>query len=237
MASVTNTVMKIFRGPSPGQNRPSAQTPRLTRRSSGLAELAKLLNSEESLCVLDLGYTSPANIRYFTERGHKIYSEDLLVASTDPALLTKDESGNSVVNEKQFLAENLVYSNALFDLVLCWNMADYMEESLVKPVVGRLWSLMKPGAMLLAFFHTREAGPDAPCYRYHMVGSDSLEMQPIDRRREHRRGPTAAVHTAASSFRLQRVFNNRHIENLFRDFASIKFFLARDNVREVLVVR
>ena len=237
MASVTNTVMKIFRGPSPGQNRPSAQTPRLTRRSSGLAELAKLLNSEESLCVLDLGYTSPANIRYFTERGHKIYSEDLLVASTDPALLTKDESGNSVVNEKQFLAENLVYSNALFDLVLCWNMADYMEESLVKPVVGRLWSLMKPGAMLLAFFHTREAGPDAPCYRYHMVGSDSLEMQPIDPRREARRGPTGAVHTAVSSFRLQRVFNNRHIENLFRDFASIKFFLARDNVREVLVVR
>ena len=36
---------------------------------------------------------------------------------------------------------------------------------------------------------------------------------------------------------LQRVFNNRHIENLFRDFASIKFFLSRDNVREVLVVR
>jgi len=28
-----------------------------------------------------------------------------------------------------------------------------------------------------------------------------------------------------------------HRENLFRDFSSIKFFLARDNVREVLVVR
>ena len=237
MASVTNAVMKIFRGPSPSPNRPSAQAPRLTRRSSGLTELAKFLNSDASLCVLDLGYTSPANIRYFTERGHKIYSEDLLVASTDPALLTKDENGNSVPDEKRFLSENLVYSNALFDLVLCWNMADYMEESLVKPVVGRLWSLMKPGAMLLAFFHTREAGPDAPCYRYHMVGSDSLEMQPIDPRRELRRGPTGAVHTAVSSFRLQRVFNNRHIENLFRDFASIKFFLARDNVREVLVVR
>ena len=36
---------------------------------------------------------------------------------------------------------------------------------------------------------------------------------------------------------LQRVFNNRHIETLFRDFASIKFFLSRDNIREVLVVR
>jgi hypothetical protein len=231
--------MKLFRGSTdPGQSRVAAKVARLNRRSSGLAELAKLLNSEASLCVLDLGYTSPSNIRYFTERGHKIYSEDLLVASTDPALLTKDEAGNSVPDEKQFLAANLVYPNAQFDLVLCWNMADYMEEALVKPIVGRLWSLMKPGAMLLAFFHTKEAGPDAPCYRYHVVGTDMLEMQPIDPSREGRRSPTGAVHNVANThFRLQRVFNNRHIENLFRDFASIKFFLARDNVREVLVVR
>src|SRR6184192_568828 len=225
--------MKLFRGSTnPGQSRVAAKIPRLSRRSSGLAELAKLLNSEASLCVLDLGYTSPSNIRYFTERGHKIYSEDLLVASTDPALLTKDDAGNSVPDEKQFLADNLVYPNAQFDLVLCWNMADYMEEALVKPIVGRLWSLMKPGGMLLAFFHTREAGPDAPCYRYHIVGTDTLEMQHIEPRRD-RKGPAGA----AGRFRLQRVFNNRHIENLFRDFSSIKFFLARDNVREVLVVR
>jgi len=60
-----------------------------------------------------------------------------------------------------------------------------------------------------------------------------LEMQKIELRREARRGSAAN----SDSFQLQRVFNNRHIENLFRDFASIKFFLARDNIREVLVVR
>jgi hypothetical protein len=65
-----------------------------------------------------------------------------------------------------------------------------------------------------------------------------LEMQPIAARREVRKGPTGATHSAVGGgFRLQRVFNNRHIETLFRDFASIKFFLARDHVREVLVVR
>jgi hypothetical protein len=62
------------------------------------------------------------------------------------------------------------------------------------------------------------------------VGGDTLEMQHIARGDGKKGGP-------ASKFRLQRVFNNRNIENLFRDFASIKFFLARDNVREVLVVR
>jgi hypothetical protein len=51
------------------------------------------------------------------------------------------------------------------------------------------------------------------------VSKDTLELQPV-------RG-----------FRLQRVFNNRHVENLFREYQSIKFFLGRDNMREVLVIR
>jgi SAM-dependent methyltransferase len=231
--------MKLFRGSSDSSAQGQVQTAqRLARRSSGLAELAKSLASEETLCVLDLGYTSAANIRYLTERGHKIYSEDLLIASTDPALATVNEEGKPALDSKRFLTENLTYPAAHFDIVLCWNLADYLDESLVKPVVGRLWSVLKPGGVLLAFFHTREAGPDAPCFRYHITGADTLEMQAIEPRKETRRGPTGAVHTAIqSSFRLQRVFNNRHVENLFRDFASIKFFLSRDTIREVLVVR
>lgn len=230
--------MKLFRS-SGGASRETPQpTQKLTRRSSGLGELSRLWDSETPLCVLDLGSTSPSNIRFFTERGHKIYSEDLLVASTESHLTTKDEQGNVVLDSRQFLSENLQYPAAHFDAILCWNLPDYLDESLVRPVMGRLWSVLKPGGMLLAFFHTKDAGPDSPCYRFHILDKDALEMQRIVLKREARRGPTGAVHTAiADGFRLQRVFNNRHIETLFRDFASIKFFLARDNVREVLVVR
>ena len=238
MASVTQNFMKLFRGSS-GSPAQTPQVPqKLTRRSSGLGELSRLWDSETPLCVLDLGSTSAANIRFFTERSHKIYSEDLLVASTEPHLVTKDEQGAMVLDSRKFLADNLQYPAAHFDVVLCWNLPDYLDESLVRPVMGRLWSVLKPGGMLLAFFHTKDAGPDSPCYRFHIVEKDILEMQRIMMRREARRGPTGAIHTAVvDSFRLQRVFNNRHIETLFRDFASIKFFLARDNVREVLVVR
>jgi SAM-dependent methyltransferase len=189
-----------------------------------MGEVTRSLGAQEGLCILDLGATSPNNIRFFTERGHKSYSEDLLVGSLDPSLAIQDEQGNRVLDEKRFLAENLAYENGLFDIVFCWNLPDYLDESLVKPVVARLWSSMKPGGLLLAFFHTKDAGPDAPCYRYHITGSDAQEMQHI-------------IAPGKGSFRLQRVFNNRHIENLFRDFSSIKFFLARDNIREVLVIR
>ncbi len=226
MASVAHTLMRLFRGSPAGSAESAAKAPaqKITRRSSGMGELVRTLSTQEGLCVLDLGATSPSNIRFFTERGHKCYSEDLLLSSIDPSLAIQDEHGNRVLDEKRFLSENLAYSGALFDIVFCWNLPDYMDESLVKPVVARLWSVMKPGGMLLAFFHTKDAGPDAPCHRYHILGNDLLEMQQI-------------LAPGKGSFRLQRVFNNRHIENLFRDFASIKFFLARDNIREVLVIR
>ena len=231
--------MRLFRG-SPAESEQHARTssgPRagLVRRSTGLGEFTRALGKAEDLCILDLGPTSAPNIRHFTGLGYKVYSEDLLLASMDPTLRITGEDGKPAVDSKRFLSENLTQQPAAVDAILCWDMADYMEESLVKPVIGRFWSVLKPGGVLLAFFHTKDAGPDAPCYRYHIKGDDALELQ--------RTGPAAdsgarkAATNESSGWRLQRVFNNRHIENLFRDFSSIKFFLARDNVREVLVIR
>jgi len=196
-----------------------------------MGEISRLLNAQEGLCVLDLGATSASNIRFLTERGHKNYSEDLLRASFDPDLRVRDAAGKTTLDSNKFMEENLLFESSVFDVVLCWNLPDYMDESLVKPVVDRLWSAMKPGGLLLAFFHTRDAGPDAPCYRFHINGTDTLDMQEIKLPSPGRLG------AEKQPLRLQRVFNNRHIENLFRDFASIKFFLARDSIREVLVVR
>jgi hypothetical protein len=87
-------------------------------------------------------------------------------------------------------AENLTYTTTLFDAVLCWDIPDYLPEAVVRPAVERLLRVTKTGGVLLSFFHTRDAGPDAPYYRYHIVGDDQLELQ---------QGPR---------FRLQRIFNN-----------------------------
>ncbi len=232
MSSVAQSLRKLFRGSSsneparPAQSRAQA---RASRRSSGLGELTRALAGREGLCVLDIGPTSPDNIQHFTELGYKVYSEDVLLASRESQYLAADAEGKQLVDEKKFLADNLNYGPQTFDAVLCWDMADYMEEPLVKPVVARLWSVLKPGGLVLAFFHTKDAGPDAPFYRYHIAGTDNIELQLLT-------GGTGRNGNAPAC-RLQRVFNNRHIENLFRDYANIKFFLARDNVREVLVKR
>jgi SAM-dependent methyltransferase len=209
----------------------------VTRRSNGLSELSRSLEGE-GLRVLDLGPTSPQNITFFTGLGHRIHNEDVLLASCDPSLLVEAEGGARVPDAKRFLEENLAYDREFFDAVLCWDTPDYLHADLVKPVVERIHSVLKPKGLLLAFFHTKDAGPDAPYHRYHIAAPDTLELQrmeaPASGRHEDARKSSAG---RPAHFRLQRVFNNRHIENLFHDYASIKFFLGRDNIREVLVVR
>ncbi|MGZ4825255.1 MAG: methyltransferase domain-containing protein [Terriglobales bacterium] len=225
MAPVKENLFRFFRGGAVENESPEqAASSRVNRRSSGLKEFSKSISGQEGLCILDLGCTSATNISRLTGTGHKVCTEDLLEAAHDPLLVVPGTDGNKTVDVMRFLRDSLAYQPQMFDAVLCWDVPDYLPEPLVKPVVERLCTLMKPGGILLAFFHTRDAGPDAPHYRYHIAGDDVLQLQ-------------ATARGSHPVYRLQRVFNNRHIENLFREFASLKFFLARDNVREVIVVR
>jgi hypothetical protein len=166
-----------------------------------------------------MGPTSPANIAFLADRNLRIYNEDVLRAAQDPSFLTRQEDGSQRLDAEKFFAENVSYPEHHFDAILCWDVADYLPEELVRPLVDRIHAMLKPRGSLLAFFHSKDAGTDSPHCRYHIVLPDTLEL-------EAEPGP-----------RIQRIFNNRHVENLFRDFASRKFFLGRDNIREVVVVR
>lgn len=216
---------KIFGGSTKEvSDQPQASGARIDRRSSGMKEFMRNIAGQEALSVLDLGATSATNINFLTNRGHALYTEDVLNSAWDPALQITGEDGKPTVDVARFLADNMKFQGRSFDAVLCWDVADYLPEPLVKPVIEKLCSAMKPGGTLLAFFHTKDAGPDAPYYRYHVAGDDMLQLQ-------------ATTKGGGPQFRLQRVFNNRHIENLFKEFASLKFFLSRDNIREVIVIR
>jgi hypothetical protein len=192
---------------------------KISRRSTGFNEFIRAISREEGLKVLDVGSTSPANITFMTGLGHRFHQEDVLRLAGDKSLIIPNGDNGTTIDVDRFLRENLNFRREEFDAVMFWDLADFLPEPLVKPLIERIHVAMKPGGIMLAFFHTKDAGPDAPFYRYNIAAKDTLELQPI-------RG-----------FRLQRIFNNRHIENLFRDYQSIKFFLGRDNIREVLVIR
>ena len=219
VTQLTENLKKLFKPADVEQPWLPPTPPTQLRHSSGVREFCSELKGQQGLRVLDVGAACQANVSFFTGLGHKIYTEDIYPALASNAYRVRGEKGRWRFDPQAFLAENLNYQMLLFDAVLCWDLLDRVEESAVRPLVDRLHWVLKPGGVLLSFFHTAEPGATVPSYRYLIQGAETLELLPL--------GQTP----------LRRPLNNRNIEKLFRTFHSIKFFLARDNLREVLIIR
>ncbi|HZY73511.1 MAG TPA: class I SAM-dependent methyltransferase [Edaphobacter sp.] len=192
---------------------------RTPRHSSGWKELLKHLSTQESLRVLDIGPTSSTNINYITSLGHSIYMANLVEEAAKPEWILPGKDGAPpVFNVDGFLEVNLNFSGRIFDVVILWDTADYLPESLLAPVFSRIHQVLQPGGLMLAFFHAT-ADRETAFNRYHLTDTDVIEMQ------------------HAGNYPLLNVFSNRKIENMLAEFSNYRFFLARDSLREVIITR
>jgi hypothetical protein len=205
-------------GEGTGSSR-GADSSRVPRHSSGWKELQKHLTGQESLRVLDIGPTSSTNINYITGLGHSIYMANLVEEAARPDWVLPTEPGEDPRYDVDgFFEANLQFSGRQFDIVVLWDTADFLPEALVEPVFARLHQVMAPGGLLLAFFHINREANSVFC-RYHLTDTEAVEMQKL--------GNNPLLNT----------FSNRKIEALLHEFSSYRFFLAKDNLREVIATR
>lgn len=183
--------------------------------------MLKHLREADSLRVLDIGPTSPSNVNFLTGLGHSIYMADVVAEAIhgDWVRAPADDGSPSEADLDSFFERHLDFSGRIFDVVLLWTTLDYLPESLLEPMIARLHSSLQPEARVLAFFNTKTAGPESIFYRYHVTDGDAIEMQEAER------------------LPIRQVYSNRKIEKLFSAYANCKFFLAKDNVSEVIIVR
>jgi SAM-dependent methyltransferase len=195
--------------------------PRLPRHSSGWSALHKHLKAEEALRVLDIGPTSPSNINYLTSLGHSVWMADVVdEALKNEWVLPAAEAGAQPgFDVRGFFEQNLNFSGREFDIVLLWTTLDYIPEGLIAPLVEHLHRYVVPGGRILALFHTKQTGPETAFCRYHLTEADNIEMQ------------ESAPHP------VRRIYTNRKIELLFKEFSNYRFFLAKDNLYEVIITR
>ncbi|MGD0730408.1 MAG: methyltransferase domain-containing protein [Terracidiphilus sp.] len=192
----------------------------MPRHSGGWATLRKRFETEAGLNVIDVGYTSPANINYLTGLGHSVFLADPVVdAWTGSWESGTDEDGKPIWDAEGFLKQCLNFGTRTFDVVLLWTALDYMPEQLVAPLVAHLFAVMNPGGQVLAFFHTRIQGEETALCRFHLTPGDDVEVQ------------------LTQQFPIQRAFTNRSIERLFAGWSGHKQFLAKDSVSEVIMTR
>jgi SAM-dependent methyltransferase len=185
----------------------------MPRHSSAWKDLLKYLKAEQGLRILDIGPTSPTNINFLTTLGHGVYMAD------GNWISAPDENGVTHFDVEGFLDSNLDFAGREFDVILLWTTLDYVPQDLVGPLIKRLRSSMRPGGRVMTFFHTKNTGPDTSFCRYHVTDSDTIETQ------------------ETTGYAVQHVYTNRTIEKLFENYANTKFYLAKDNLYEVIITR
>ena len=199
---------------------PGFTGPRVPRHSGGWSVIRKRLETEPGLRIIDVGYTSPANINYLTSLGHSVFLANLVNdACTMDWITGNNEEGDPIWNVESYLEHALNFSGRTFDVVLLWTALDYLPEALVLPVVERLHASMNAGGQVLAFCHTRTKGEETVHCRFHLTAGDDVEVQ------------------LAQPFPIQRAFTNRSIEKLFTGWSGHRQFLAKDSVSEVIMTR
>ena len=199
-----------------------------SRVSNGLKEFMWNVDGLSRGTLLDLGPAWQTTLSFFIERGFRVTSDDLLrswkeflaeeesrlkntLAAADQVDMTPD--GRAV----RFLQNNLHYPQGSFDALLLWDLLDYLEPALAKRVVAILIDILRPGGVVFSIFHSRK--PEG-FQRYRVVDSMTLQMLP------------ATVLCPA-----QRTYQNREIQDLFSRYRTMKSFVSRDQLREVLFIK
>jgi hypothetical protein len=200
-----------------GHKSPKKDAPS-TRQSRGLELFFFNIRDVVGLSVLDCAGANQANIDFLIDLGHKVYSQDL-VRNLDEAFGRDPTEQLNPSRIDYFLQQNFAYPPETLDGVLLWDSLQFMSPALLNATVERLYDVMRPKSYLLAFFTATERALEVPSYSFRIGDNKTIVLTERDIR------PAGQV------------FNNRNLEKLFGKFESVKFFLTRESLREVIVRR
>jgi ubiquinone/menaquinone biosynthesis C-methylase UbiE len=207
-----------------------AQTPFAgpeTRQSHGLDQFCASLEERPGMSILDFAGASQATVSFVTNYGHRLYSDDFVrqldrVFGSVPVGANGAEFFDNQTNPalvSDFFELALGFDDSSFDGALVWDSLQFLSSPLLQTVVAKLHRMLRPGANLLALFHTEERIESIPTFAYRIQDHRTIQM------------------VSRSQRKPAQIFNNRSLEKLFQDFHSVKFFLTRDRLREVIVRR
>ena len=191
----------------------------ITRHSRGLEQFFAYIRDQSGLKILDLAGATQENLSFLTSLGHRVSTQDF-VRSFDETFGTEETQDQGSVNLIQyFLAQNLDFPEDSFDGVLLWDVLQYLPPAVLTAAVDRLAKIVRPRSYMLAFFNSDDKSTTVPATTFRIQDSKNLMLSQRGTRKQ------------------AQLFNNRSLEKLFSQFDSVKFFLTRENLREVIIKR
>lgn len=157
-----------LRTPSP----PESQGPAHQHQSLALPILMKRLGGGLRRRVLDLGPAVGGNVAFLAGLSCRVHIADL-----QQSLFPSGEARPTISGEAfHALLDGDLPSGEGFDVILAWDLLDYLEESRIRILSGHLARLCPAGSLLLVLVSTRREIPDRP-NRFEILDSDHLAYE------------------------------------------------------------
>jgi hypothetical protein len=202
------------RASAPGNEKSVSEDQLRTRRrnSPGLEIALSCLPEDGGGRILDMGAASVANLESLMGIAHHVRVVNSLKAE-DPMWLRLMERSEVAPDPKDLtrVATALFPDDwGTFDVVLAWDLLNYLTAEGVTALAGRLADLCQPQARL--FFQVVAVGDMAALpARYRIVAPDQIEVSPETAARRTPPGwPFAKVERLLSGFEVECSFVMRH---------------------------
>jgi hypothetical protein len=163
--------------------------------------------------VLDLGPASGSNVSFFAERGCKLFIADLNSSLFGATNLADRSDALALALDRDIPA------NESFDLVLLWDLLDYLDDVEIRILASRLQPVCHATTLLYGMISIRKEIPDRPS-RFEIRNIRSIRYSPGS---QYQR--SAALH------------KEPELAKLMPDFEVESTYLLRHGLQEYLFRR
>ncbi len=116
------------------------------------------------------------------------------------------------------LPTTLPYPDEAFDAVVAWDIFNYYDPEAARRAAGETRRILRPGGLLLAYFHARRLETAESPGRYRILD---------DRR--------VACDSSSSRLLTRHLYQNRDIEKMFAGLRIIELYFLKTSMREMLL--
>ena len=164
--------------------------------------------------ILDLGSVNSANVEFFSRFSCRLQIVDLLGTAAPGAA-----SASHAAEPAQALRQALPEGRRAFDVVLAWDVLNYLDPERIRALTTILLELTASGAQMLAFLFTGKEIPALPLV-FKIVDEETLRYE--ERTTATKAGPR---------------YPPAEVERMAAGFSVARSVLMRHGVQEYLFVR
>lgn len=176
--------------------------------------ISDLLSIDKKTLIMDLGSANKANLGFFSEYSCKIYIENIYELIID-AIKENEKCDND--QNPDFNSLYFCKQPTKVDVILCWELLNYIPIKFLPGFIKSLSRFMKPGGNLHCFIATQA-----------FMSTQALEYQIINDKTMQREEFVSEQRMKSPRY------NQMALYKLMPDFTVIKSVLHRNGMQEYL---